>query len=532
MSNVRAVSESQSSVNVYEASAPDRKPSLHWPLVKSPMIRLAIVTVIMVGLATLFLQVGAELIGTTNQNPLKSDQMHNMKLARIASERAEWNVEKGIGKSLWQWMPHYTEGVVQPFWPRVAATFSSDDDDEFFTAGKRWNLGFSVLFISAAGILLALRWSILATINFVIIVGFGAFLPRAVYFQPEPLYYAFFLLSFICALGLIKKNALWLYLLFGIFSAFGYLTKGSMLPLIAAFFGVTTYRFLAAVIPRLFGGVGLRPKSRWIWQNHLFGTILFAFAFLFINAPSMSYRHERFGSPTHSFPSYWMWMDSFEESYAWMATHNSTEKLDALTADTKPSARNYFKTHDLATASMRLTDGTWMQVKRFFAPRKTNPAQSPSDQKPWRETLPARGWHLLLIGLPALVLIGLGWWQKFHIRRKTDTTVNLSPWFEIGPQAIFVCGSFAMYAMLHGWYTQVGDGDRFMMAWVAPLAFCLLALGEKALRRLRRSADCATEAPTENLAKIATIFYIAAQVTLLMFLAYRLWQITIAPVFS
>lgn len=496
------------------------------------MIRFAIVTIIMAGLTVLFLHLGAGLIETTNQNPQKSDQMHNMKLARIASERAEWKVEKGIGKSLWQWMPHYSEGVVQPFWPRVAATFSSDDDEQFFTAGKRWNLGFSAIFISLAGLLLALRWSVIATVNFVIITGFGAFLPRAVYFQPEPLYYALFLLSFICALGLIKKNALWLYLLFGIVSALGYLTKGSMLPLIAAFFGVTGYRFLAAVLPRLFGGVGLRPKSRWSWQNHLFGTLLFIFAFLFINAPSMSYRYERFGSATHNFPSYWMWMDSFEEGYTWMANHNTAEKLAKLTPETKPSLGNYLKTHDTATTRMRLTDGTWLQVKRFFAPGKTKIVKPPDEQKAWREILPARGLHLVLIALPAVVLVGLGWWQKSYIRRKTETTVNLSPWFEIGPQAIFVCGSFAMYAMLHGWYTQVGDGDRFMMAWVAPLAFCLLALGEKALRRLRRGADSAAEAPTRKVTMVATVFYLTAQVTLLTFLAYRLWLITNTPVFT
>lgn len=526
------MSEFPSSTTAAEELAADRNPSLRWPLIASPMIRVGVVSVVMAGLMALFLHLGAVLIENTNQDPAKSDQLHNMKLAGIAAERADWKLENGIGKSLWLWMPHYSEGVVQPFWPRVAATFSSGDDAEFFAAGKRWNLGFSAIFISVVGILLALRWSILATVNFVIIIGFGAFLPRSVFFQPEPLYYAFFLLSFICALGLIKKNALWLYLFFGIFSALGYLTKGSMLPLVAAFFGVTTYRFLAAVLPRIFGKVGLRPKSRWSWQNHLFGTLLFVFAFLFINAPSMSYRHERFGSAMHSFPSYWMWMDSFEESYAWMADHNSAEKLAALTAETKPSARNYFRTHEPTTAAMRLTDGTWLQVKRFFAPPKTKVAKSPDNQKPWREILPDRGWQLLLIGLPALAFVCLGWWQKSYIRRKTNTTVNLNPWFEIGPQAIFACGGFAIYSMLHGWYTQVGDGDRFMMAWLAPLAFCLTALGEKALRRLRRGAYTASEAPTIKLARIATIFYLAAQVTLLMFLAYRLWQITNAPVFS
>ncbi|QQL45904.1 hypothetical protein [Sulfuriroseicoccus oceanibius] len=512
------------------ASAPPRKV---WPLPKSAWLRLLITLVALALMACAYIPLGDALATQTNLKPHKSDQSHNMKLARIAKERAEWSIEESVGEALWQWMPHYSEGVVQPLWPRIASNIADDDDHVFLAKGKSWNLWFSGIFLALLAVLLSLRWSPLAVINFTLIAGFGAFLPRSVYFQPEPIYYALFLLSFLCALGLIKRNPLWLYAVFGIVSSLAYLAKGSMGPAVMAFFLLTTYRFLAAVLPRLIGKAGLRPKSRWSWQNHILGTLLFAIAFLFINGPSMSHRYERFGSPTHSFPSYWMWMDSFEEGYVWMGNHNTREKLAAMKPEDKPSLGNYLERHTPETAGRRLADGSWHQVARFFNPKETKqPDKKDAALKPWREILPDRGLHFLLLALPMLALTAAGWWQKAHIRRASKGTVNLKPWFEIGPQAIFLVGIFALYAMLHGWYTQVGDGERFMMALVAPMALGLIAFSEKALRRLRQSADTAEEAPTPRLARTMTWVYLGCHLTLTALIVHRLWQLLQHPVFA
>ena len=53
---------------------------------------------------------------------------------------------------------------------------------------------------------------------------------------------------------------------------------------------------------------------------------------------------------------------------------------------------------------------------------------------------------------------------------------------------LFVLGTVACYSLMHGWYTPVGDGGRFMLALLPPLVFSLLAAGEDIVRRLQARA--------------------------------------------
>ena len=473
-------------------------------------------------LASLYFQahvtLGLKMAEQKNHDAARSDQANNMKNARVAAERAETSPGEGISRAVAGWMPHHTDGVVNPLWPRVAATFSDGLDDEaFFQAGKRWNVWFTGGFLAVCGLLLGIRWSIPAVALFLLAAGLGSFLPRSPWFQPEPLYYVLFFLSWVTGLSLLRRNPIWLYGLFGLWTGLAYLAKGSVQPLLLVFLGVTTLRFLAAFWPGRRDADGTEGRSPWNTSNHFIGMSVFVCAHLVVIAPRLSYAHETFGSPLHSFPSYWMWMDDFEAGYAWMGQHNTREKLMAIAPGEKPSFRWWRARHEPVEGWNRLADGTWWQVRRFLSSDPTPRDKHGKPKKPWVSTLEFPGWTLAAL----LGVLSLAAAFAFSQRKKDKLPAHRQE-AERGMMVLYFLGAFALYAMLHGWYTPVGDGDRFMLALWAPMVAGLIGAGESIMRRLR-----ARGAPAAMVWS-----YHAAQWLLVVWLAWRLLELWKHPEFA
>ena len=115
-------------------------------------------TVFLAAFAWFYVVLAERLIMTTNGDPLASDQKHNMKLALGASDLRSGDLETlGAAGTIKQWMPHYTDGVVNPLWPWVASWVapaaiepSADDavlpiDEIFFRRGKWLNVALTGL---------------------------------------------------------------------------------------------------------------------------------------------------------------------------------------------------------------------------------------------------------------------------------------------------------------------------------------------------------------------------------------------------
>jgi hypothetical protein len=462
------------------------------------------------------LQVGGELAAQTNQDHLRSDQEANMRAARVAAERARFDPARGVEGSLRNWLPHYTDGVINPLWPRLAATFASDDDQAYFAAGKRWNTVFGAVFLGLAGLWLGRRWPLPAVLAFVLAAGLGAWLPRGPWFQPEPVYFALFFASFAVALALLRRNPPWLYAVLGAVSGLAWLAKGSAQPLLLAFFAASGLRWLGAVWPGRRRS-GLPPRSDWNPSAHFIGLALLAAAHLAVIGPRLSYAAERYGRPLFSYPSVWMWMDNFEQCYAWMGKHNTREKLAAVPPEQWPSARLWLAGHEPAEAWHRLADGTWLQVSRLLADNPDPRARDGSPKRPWRALLEYPG--RVLAALAALCAIPLA--AALALRRRDKLPVHRQE-PERGILMIFVAGTFAGYALLHGWYVPVGDGDRFMLALWPPLVFSLIAAAEGMAGRLR--------ARGEGQRWLAALR--AGQWTLAAWLAWRLAELIRHPVFA
>jgi hypothetical protein len=487
-----------------------------------------------------YVRMGGLLITQTNHTTkqiLGGDQKHNLRLALQTREDLNPDFSKGFMKALTDFFPHRTDGVVQPLWPWVAAWFAdpshptpgeadaqtvTEQDVDFFNQGRWFHVFMTATFLVVLGIAAGRLFSIPAALNLVLLGGFGALLPRAAYFQPEPLYFVFFFLTWVACISALTHNSLWIYGLIGVLSGIAYMAKGSISPLIMVFVGISSLRCAWELISARRRGYILANGNLWHWRNHFMGLIILGMAHLLTIGPRLTDANEKFGDPFHSYPSYWMWMDQFSpDCYEWMAEHNTKEKLQALLPADKPSLGKYLRTHGTDTFVTRLKDGTWNRTSEFFWPKQTKRSKKIENQKPWKTLLEWRGVYLLFLGgmLGGLMIVLRSAAPKAehagHVvfRHGTATIV------------LFVLGSLAIYSLAYGFYAPIarGSGDRFMLSLYLPLVFSLIWGCESVIRRLRRRQGCSPWIARG---------YLAAQWLLLAAITWRLVEIFRFPFFD
>jgi len=490
--------------------------------------RWALTAVLLSASGLAHVAIGGLLIAQTNQTDahiLGSDQKHNIKLTLQTVPDLKLDLSAGISEPMKKWFPHRTDGVVNPLWPWVSAWLASprhvisasdtvtNDDRVLFHRGRWFNVGLTAGFIVLVGIACARTFHLLAACNVVLLCSLGALLPRAVYYQPESLYFVFFFLTWVACLFALLNNSLWIYGLVGLFSGIAYLAKGSVHPLLLVFIGVSSLRWIWGWITSYWPSSD--DTTQWVTRNHWFGLALLGFVHLLVIAPRLSHAHERFGDPLHSFPSYWMWFDRFEDCYAWMNQYGNRKALESIRPSDKPSFSNYAASHSREEMIERLKSGVQVKLGDLFAPPQTQ--QNRQKNKPWKGLLETRGWYLgglaALLGGVALV----GWASS---RRKVDRDFKPHP--EASSVVLFVLGGFVVYTLAYGWYTPIGRGDRFMLSLYAPLVLSLTWGAESLMRRIGRRGH----------AQVLAITYQGAHLALFATLVWRLLEIYQHPVFK
>ncbi|MEI6534245.1 MAG: hypothetical protein WCN98_02805 [Verrucomicrobiaceae bacterium] len=498
--------------------------------------------------AQAYLTIGGLLISQTNnavrnnkEDILRHDQKHNMKLALETRADLKPDLSKGFIKPLTDFFPHRTDGVVQPLWPWIAAWFaepgqpvSAEDevtpaDREFFNRGRWFNVFMTLSFLVILGIASCRIFTLPAACNLTLLGGLGALLPRSAYFQPEPLYFILFFLTWVACVCALKRNSLWIYGLIGVLGGVAYMAKGSISPLLMIFVGVSSLRCVWELLSARWRGFVISSTNLWHWRNHLIGIVVLGAAHLMTVGPRLAQAQENFGDPFHSYPAYWMWMDSFggpetiddpKTCFGWMDRHNTRDELTEMLPADRPSPSNYWRTHSREEVLNRLKDGTWSRVSEFFWPPKQTPiARSGTSQKPWRGVLEWRGLYLAWLFLILLALLVVLFW----VAPKPEHAGHLV--FRHGTIAtvLFVSGSFAAYSLAYGWYSPIarGDGDRFMLSLYLPLAFSLVWGAENILQRIRLRKGSAWIARG----------YLAAQWILFAAVVWRVVEILQSPKF-
>jgi len=469
---------------------------------KAGLFRWGIFAALLVLFLVTYVKLAGLLVAQTNytaKDMFGGDQMHNMRMATEAREDLRPDFSKGFSKSILNLFPHRTDGVVQPLWPWIASWFTddghkiteevmqskvpSDQDMALFVKGKYFHIGFTAVFLVFLGIAAARIFSFPAALNLLLLAGFGALLPRAVYFQPEPVYFVFFFLTWVACISALTHNSLWIYGLIGVLSGVAYLAKGSVQPLLGVFIGVSTVRCLWEYFSARRRGFILSNTNLWHWRNHLVGVIILGLTYLMTVGPRLTDAQEKFGDMFHSYPSYWMWMDRFEpDCFEWMDKHNTRDELQAMLPADKPSLGKYLRTHTRDEFVNRLADGTKAKVSEFFWPKQTKRSEKIEKQKPWRGVFEWRGVYLGWLALVLLVLV----LTLTSAAPKAEHAGHVV--FRHGTVTIvlFTVGAFALYSLAYGFYTPIGRGERFMMSLYLPLVFSLIWGAEIIVRRIQR----------------------------------------------
>ncbi len=512
------------------------------------LLRWVVFALLMALFAIAYLKIGTLLITQTNNTDKQirgHDQLHNMRLATATRSDLTPDFRKGFSAPLLNFFPHRTDGVVQPLWPWVAAWFAdgnhklaeadmssevpiSDQSREFFNRGRWFHVFMSLTFLIILGFAACRIFTLPAAVNLVLLGGLGALLPRSAYFQPEPLYFILFFLTWVACVCALMRNSLWIYGLIGVLGGVAYMTKGSISPLLMIFVGVSSLRCVWELLTARRQGSVLSSTNLWHWRNHLIGVVVLGAAHFMTIGPRLAQSQDNFGDPFHSYPAYWMWMDSFggpetindpKTCYGWMDKHNSRDELLAMLPADRPSLSNYLRTHSREESITRLQDGTWNKVSEFFWPKQTAIAKKSAIQKPWRGVLEWRGIYLAWLFFVLLALVILLFWgapkpeHAGHLVLRHGTVATI----------LFVVGCLAAYALAYGWYAPIarGDGDRFTLSLYLPLVFSLIWGAESIMRRIR----------LRHCSAWITRGYLAAQWLLLAALTWRVVEILRSPNF-
>lgn len=474
-------------------------------ILKSALFRWLVFAQLAALFIFVYVKIGGLLIFQTNNSSGDihgGDQSHNMRLAtEVRAEDLNPDFSKAFSRTFLHFFPHRTDGVVQPLWPWIAAWLVedghriteaemqakqvTDQDRTLFNRGRWFNVFMTATFIVCVGIAACRVFCFPAALNLMLLGGFGAMLPRASYFQPEPVYFVFFFLTWVACVSALKHNTLWIYGLIGVLGGIAYLAKGSVAPLLGVFVGVSSLRCVWEMVSARRRGFVVGGANLWHWRNHLIGLVMLGVMHLLTIGPRLSDSQEKFGSMFHSFPSYWMWMEKFNpDCYEWMDKHNTRDELEAMLPQDTPSLGWYLRKHTYEEFVTRLKDGTVSRVGEFLWPKQTKRSEKSENQKPWRGILEWRGVYLawLAVVLLAMLIVLMSATPKAehagHVvfRHGTVTIV------------LFVLGALTVYSLAYGFYAPIarGSGDRFMLSLYLPVAFSLVWGAEGILKRIRR----------------------------------------------
>ena len=442
-------------------------------------------------IAFMHVKIGGLLIAQTNHTDkdiLGADQKHGMKMALQTRDDLKLDFSKGVSEPIKSWFPHRTDGVVNPLWPWIAAWLADADhiisadgevtaeDRAFFNRGRWFHVGWTLGAVIIIGLVAARYFTLGGTITVVLLTGFGSLLPRAAYFQPEPVFFVLFTVTWLACMCALQKNSLWMHAIMGVVGGLAYLAKGSVQPLLMVYVVISTLRWMWGWVQARWPGEG--STSLWVRRNHWIALFIMAFCFLMAAGPRLTYSARVFGDPFHSYPGYWMWFDDFKDCFAWMDSHNTKAELQAMTPADKPSFKTYAATHTGDQMLQRLIDGTQVKVMELLWPGKTPDSKT---RKPWKGVLELRGVYLGALGA---VFLGMCAALIFATRKPDHAAQRVHP--ETTTQVLFVIGTVVGYSLAYGWYTPIGRGDRFMLSLYAPLVISLIWGAESLLRRARR----------------------------------------------
>lgn len=401
--------------------------------------------------------------------------------------------EDSISSVFTRAFPQYTNGTVDPLFPWLLRGYAAEPPDVVFEAGKWFNLILSGGLLITFGVAAAKAFSFSGAAAIILMGGFGIILERSAYFSPDALYYLLVVLSWLCALSLIRQNTLWLYGVFGVLLGLSYLAKPLIWPLVVGFVIVSVARslWIALSSRKDRGNDGI-----WSPSNQLVGFAMMISAFLLVTGPRLSYASAQFGNPFHSYQNYVVWLDSPSEAVRFQRAYPGKAELSVLTMSEKPGPVRYIRENGTMALMKRSWDGALAQVKSSVLARG--------------------GWILIYGFFVFLVIAGIHRWAAFH--------QNDEVWQVRGTSARWMLLFLGAVVAVTLFYTGVGNPiiqySAMTTSLFLPILVTFIWISERYRRQLQRT----------NIAKLVNRVYVVLMAGPIAWITIRIIMAVGAPV--
>jgi MFS family permease len=416
-------------------------------------------------------------------------ELRHWQLMQDTKADLQLDFSKSVSEPLKRWLPHRTDGVVQPLWPWVAAWIDGIKSPPAagIPGGVRWfQLGLTLAFLLTLGLVTARNFTLPATLLVMLLIGFGGFLPTVGVFTGDALFQILFLLTWITCIYGICRNSLWVYGLAGGLGSLAYLTDERALPLLGVFLFVSTLRavweWLAQHWPHRVGA----PTTQWHPRNHVVGVVLLIGLFAFITGPRMVESHQRFGAAFFHYQDRVRWLEDAAAAESWIQNHPDAAALARVPASAAPTLQNYLLDHSRQAVWERLHRGVKEVLLHFIV---------------------SGGGFVIPL---ALLLVSMAGLMPLATAKAQHAGQRLHP--ETVPAVFFVVLASAVYLLLSGWNAAVTGAAQRLLLLQPPLVLALIWGCESLRRRARRR-------------QARPGFLIGYQVLLWMLVAAQSWQI-------
>ncbi len=197
--------------------------------------------------------------------------------------------------------------------------------DQFFEAGKSWNIRLSLVLLAALWFVMRRYLPLLAATSLLLVIAFGYFVWKAGYAQVELLYYSLFFLSFIACWRLLESRApretLVTAAVAGGLAALTHLAKAAVLPLMGCVMVAYGAQTLNAAVRSRRSGERSDERSGERIRDHRFGKALawrvagglvLAVSFLGVLSPYLLNSKRVFGQYFYNVnTTFYLWYDDW-----------------------------------------------------------------------------------------------------------------------------------------------------------------------------------------------------------------------------
>jgi hypothetical protein len=391
----------------------------------------------------------------------------------IIRARYEHAPENGAGstENFLRWMPHLTDGDIQPLWPWVmsgqvesehrAPGFEPERDRKLLGRIKSVQVWMGAGFLVLCGLMAARSMHPGAVLPALLP---GALLALSMYgtdFSPTGMNYMLVFLSWVCALQLLHHNTVWLHGIFGVLTGLAWLTDVTAIFIVAAWLLAATLRWVWTSLRRGEQAV----DENWIARNHFVGLVALVLGWVSVCGPRCGAAMDHWGRPLFSWHQHWMWLDNEVEALALADRYEEVRALENGRRMDLPGPSDYWKNHTGEQMRDRLEEGSQKVWSEFAGLTPAAPAQDPFAKSR------ARRQGFWLAG--AAGLFAIAWFIVVSRRRRPDRSGVKPPSFSVAP-ALFTVLACAACGLWYAWYVPVRSDPRFLMVLYMPLVWSLV----------------------------------------------------------